>query len=111
MIETPREARRRNVRVAVMSRLEEARMPRVAVGLAGALVVVAGLLLTVVAKGIHDEPKVHDLAPGSSLDERVWNAFSSESQRVTAARTTCGPLAVRAERGGELGRPGHDNWG
>jgi hypothetical protein len=78
-------------------------MPRVAVGLAGALVVVAGLLLTVVAKGIHDEPKVHDLAPGSSLDERVWNAFSSESQRVTAMRGGFLKAALPASRGG---RPG-----
>lgn len=100
MIETAQKARRRNVWAAAIRR-EEVLMPRVAVGLAGALVVVAGLLLTVVAKEIHDEPNVvHDLAKGGSSDQRVWNAFSSESQRVTAMRGGLFKAALPASRGG-----------
>ena len=102
MIETAQKARRRNVWAAAIRR-EEVLMPRVAVGLAGALVVVAGLLLTVVAKEINDESKVHDLAQGSSFDQRVWNAFSSESQRVTAMRGGLFKAVLPASRGGYPG--------
>jgi hypothetical protein len=99
MIGMPREARRRKV-CAMAIGCEEVFLPRVAAGLAGALVVVAGLLLAVVAQEIHDEPKVHDLAQGGSFDQRVWNAFSSESQRVTAMRGGLFKTALPASRGG-----------
>ena len=102
MIETPQEARRRNVCAVAISR-EEVLMPRVAVGLASAFVVVAGLLPTVVAKEIHDEPKVHDLVQGRSFDQRVWNAFSSQSQRVAAMHGGFLKAALPASR---RGRPG-----
>ena len=72
-------------------------------GLSWRSLVVAGLLLTVIAKEIHDKPKVHDLAKGSSSDQGVWNGFSSESQHATAMRGGFLKAALPASRRGRRG--------
>jgi hypothetical protein len=67
---------------------------------------------TLSAEGMRNaEPRSIHISDGRPDDhDRNFSGWCRDNATLSA-RTTCRPLAVRAERGGELGRSGYDNWG